>query len=85
MNPDLWPILSFAANIVMALALYSLRTTIKLAVSELKIEFAKEYATQKDVESAEARLDDKIALKKTIENGFTDIRSHIRGEGSMAQ
>lgn len=58
----LWPILSLLANGVMALAIYSLRTTIKLAIAELKNELSDRYATKADLQ----RLEDAFERAKVL-------------------
>ncbi len=75
---NLWPILSLAANALMALLLYSLRSTIRVAILELKNELTGMYATKADLEATEKRLDVKIDVVDRMENGFSKVLAQLR-------
>lgn len=71
---NLWPILSLVANGVLALLLYSLRSTIRIAILELKGELTDRYASKEDL----SRVEQKVDLSKQMKDGFNEVMHVIR-------
>ena len=65
--------LSFIASMVIAVVVYSLKTTIRVAILEAASAAAEKYATKDDLKSAEARLHEQIALRREIRTGFSRL------------
>jgi hypothetical protein len=75
---NLWPILSLAANLLLALLLYSLRSTIRIAILELKDELTARYASKEDL----TRVEQKVDLSKQMKDGFNEVMHMIRLRGA---
>ncbi len=75
---NLWPLASMIANLVLALLLYSLRSTIRIAILELEKSLNEKYATRDYV-------DEKVRLGERIDNGFAKVHQLFdRNNGTQA-
>jgi hypothetical protein len=63
---NLWPVASMIANLVLALLLYSLRSTIRIAILELKESLSEKYATKEYV-------DERVNLAQKLDTGFANV------------
>lgn len=66
---NVWPILSLAANVLLALLVFSIRSYVRIAVLELKGELSGTYATKEDLR----RVEEKTDLSKQMTDGFARI------------
>lgn len=67
--------LSFAANVVLALIVYSFKATIKVAILEAVANITRDYATKEDVREVEARLREQIGLRDEFRDGLSRFRT----------
>lgn len=72
---DLWPVLSLAVNVVMALGIFALRSTIRIAILEALQTVAREYATQREVEKLRAELIERLDLAERMDAGFAKVHN----------
>jgi len=68
-------LISLLANAVLALIIFSLRSTIRIAILELKEFISGKYATKEYV-------DQQIDVVGRIDNGFASVRSLIAGSST---
>jgi hypothetical protein len=82
--PTIFAALSFGANIVLGLVVYSLKQTIRVAILEavggIKDMLTSDYATKDDLTSAETRLEKQIGLRAEIREGFARLEIKRRQE-----
>jgi hypothetical protein len=76
-SPIVLIFVSLGGNVVLGLLVYSLRTTIRGAVSEALLSIAKEYATKNELAATEHRLNQQIGLSKEVRSGFNEVLERI--------
>lgn len=80
--PTVFAVLSFGANIVLALVVYSFKATIRVAILEaiaaIKDTITTDYARKEDLDAVEDRLREQIGLRDEIRAGFGRMGVNIR-------
>ena len=66
-------IASIAGNAILALAVYSLRQTIKVESLSLFREIAELFATKTELREVETRFEKQIALRDEVRQGFSRL------------
>ncbi len=85
---DIWPMVSIAINVVIAVLGYLLirwiAGQIRIAILELENRLTGVYSTKEDLAAAERRLDEKISLKAHMDRQFAMVRAALPrgGEGA---
>jgi hypothetical protein len=67
--------LSILGNLVLALVVYSLKTTIRVAVLEAVGEIQKFYATKQELKEAEYRLNENIGIRDELRGLRDSLRT----------
>jgi predicted hydrocarbon binding protein len=73
-----WPAVSLVVNALMVLGIYSLRSTIRIAILEALQAIAREYATQKSVDQLRTEMLERTDLMKAIEG----VRRAVSSRGA---
>lgn len=73
---DVMPILMFSVGVVQALLLYSFRSSIRIAILELKEDLSAKYATKEEL-ALVRRLD-------RIDDGISSVKSIVERKGALA-
>ena len=73
------PIISLGANLILALIVYSLKSTIRIAILELQGSLSDKYASK-------VFVDDRVKLGERIDNGFAKVHQLFdREKGSLSR
>jgi hypothetical protein len=64
---------SIGANGVIALVVFSLKSSLRVAILEAVGKIAEVHATKRELEAAEDRLREQIALRREIRDGFAGL------------
>ena len=71
---EIWPLINIGLNLVIGLLGFLLvrwiAGQIRIAILELETRLTQLYATKADLAAAEARLNEKVAIAKRLDEGF---------------
>jgi len=76
---EIWPIVSTVVNLLIVVLGFWLRSTIRIAILELKEELRSTYASKDDLRHVEEKVD----LSRQIHAGFAHIANLVRDHGTV--
>jgi hypothetical protein len=72
MSSQAWLVVaSIAGNGILALAVFSLRQTIKVSILEAVAKISETFATKEELTATELRLKEQIGIRQEIRQGFS--------------